>query len=384
VAKEQEHLVVLASKLISFPSITPNSAGSIEFIQNLLSKEGFECFTKDFDVEDGSSNLVTNFYAQRGHKGLNICFVGHLDVVPPGNLSDWNHDPFGGIVVGDILFGRGAVDMKGAIASALAAFIEFKNSNQEARISFLLTTDEEGLGRGGIKKMLPWMSEKNLKIDFGIIGEPTYKTKLGEYLAVGRRGSVNFILTIWGKQGHVAYSESFQNPINLAIEVANELKTCQLDEGSKNFIASSLNITSFDVGNYTTNLVPSEVKIRFNVRFNDNFNETTIVEKIRSLIKIPLESFDLQYECGSLPFLTSDSDLIMQFVQSCEEVVAVKPQFITWGATSDARFLSKYCPCIEFGLQYVVAHQVNEHVPIADLKSLKNIYLQFLQKVHSI
>ncbi len=374
---------VLASKLIQFPSVTPNSEGSIEFVQDLLQEEGFECFIKEFSLGDGSTNTVKNIYAQSGSNGPNICFVGHLDVVPPGNAKDWKYDPFSGVIVEDTLFGRGAVDMKGSIASALSAFIEFKNSNKEAKISFLLTSDEEGLARGGVRKMLPWMQERNLKIDFCILGEPTCKDKVGENIAIGRRGSVNFTITIKGKQGHVAYPESFVNPINTAIDLANILKSTKLDEGTKHFIPSSLNITSFDVGNQVTNVVPSKAVLRFNIRFNDSFDEQTIVEKIRSLTKIAPQDFELEYECGSLPFLTMDSDFISQFKKSSEQVTGIKPQLITWGATSDARFVSKYCPCIEFGLHYVRAHQVDESVHLEDLDSLKLVYLTFLRSVYA-
>jgi succinyl-diaminopimelate desuccinylase len=373
----------LASKLISFPSVTPHSAGSVEFVENLLTKGGFECFIKEFDLGDGSSGVVTNIYAQSGTKGPNICFLGHLDVVPPGNFQDWKYDPFAGIVVEGVLFGRGAVDMKGPIASALAAFLEFKESNADAKISFLLTSDEEGLARGGVRKMLPWMEERNLKIDFAIVGEPTCQNKVGENVAIGRRGSINFVLIIKGKQGHVAYPESFHNPIDLALKVLTELKNTELDQGNDRFIPSSLNITSFDVGNYTTNVVPAKVEIRFNIRFNDNFDEESILKMVRSLIKIPQENFELKHECGSLPFLSKDSDFITRFAQISEQVTGIKPELITSGATSDARFVAKYCPCLEFGLQYVRAHQVDESASLQDLEQLKQVYLKFLQNVHS-
>ncbi len=378
----ENELGFLASKLIQFSSITPNSGGSIEFVQELLLKEGFECFIKEFDSEDGSLAKVKNIYAQRGTQGPNICFVGHVDVVPPGNVENWTYDPFAGVIFEGKLFGRGAVDMKGSIASALSAFIEFKNFNKEAKVSFLLSSDEEGLARGGVRKMLPWMYEKNLKIDFGIIGEPTCKDRVGENIAIGRRGSINFILTIKGKQGHVAYPESFDNPINIATNLACALNSTKLDEGTKYFIPSSLNITSFDVGNQVTNLVPAEVKLRFNVRFNDSFNEDTIASKIRSIVAIYAKDFDLHYECGSLPFLTIDSDLISQFAKSSEQITKIKPQLITSGATSDARFVAKYCPCIEYGLYYVRAHQVDEYVHLEDLDDLKRVYFSFLRSVH--
>ena len=373
----------LASKLISFPSVTPHSAGSVEFIEDLLRKEGFQCFVKEFDLGDGSGGIVTNIYAERGSKGPNICFVGHLDVVPPGNVKEWKYDPFAGVVVDGVLFGRGAVDMKGSIASALSAFLTFKDSNPDAKISFLLTSDEEGIARGGVRKMLPWMQEQNLKLDFAIVGEPTCKKIVGENIAIGRRGSINFVLRIKGKQGHVAYPESFHNPIDIALNVLKDLKTIQLDQGNDRFVPSSLNITSFDVGNYTTNVVPAKAEIRFNVRFNDNFDEDSILKRVRSLITIPQENFDLEHECGSLPFLSKDSDFISRFAQVSEQITGVKPELITSGATSDARFVAQYCPCIEYGLQYLCAHQIDEHVSLKDLEQLKQVYLKFLQNVHS-
>ena len=369
----------IASKLIKFSSITPNSAGSVEFLVDLFTREGFTCIQKDFGL-DGEK--VLNLYAKFGNNGPNICFVGHLDVVPPGELKAWEKDPFSGDIEDGVLFGRGAVDMKGAIGAAISAAIDFKNSKKNnCSVSFLLTTDEEGVARYGIREMLPWMQENGHKIDFAVIGEPTTTKNVGESIAIGRRGSINFILTIKGKQGHVAYPESFVNPINIAMDVASHLSNIKLDDGNKDFMPSSLNITSFDVGNLVTNVVPDSVLIRFNIRFNDNFNEVSILNKIKSIISEKTENFTLEWDCPGLPFLSRKDPLIPKFAESSKAITGLDPNFITTGATSDARFVIHYCACIEFGLQHGRAHQVNEQVKTSDIETLKEIYLTFLREI---
>lgn len=373
-------IAFIASKLISFPSITPSSSGSIEFLESMLSSFGFNCIVKCEPSSYGPQNPVTNMYAYRGKHGPNICFAGHLDVVPPG--GGWLFPPFSGAIEEEKVLGRGAVDMKGAIAAAIVAFLKFASKNKRAKLSFLLTTDEEGVGREGTYKMLKHIDSLGHKIDFAIVGEPTCKEKVGEFIATSRRGSANFKLSIFGAQGHVAYKDSFQNPISTAIRVAKILEETELDCGNENFGPSSLVITSFDVCNSVVNLVPSSASICFNVRFNSNFSSSSLKEKIIAIIKPLAKDFDLQFDCSSEVFSSAKSNLIEKFALVSEQVNGIKPILTSDGATSDARFISSYSPCLEFGLQYLRAHQTNEWALIEDLVALKSTYLAFLDSLY--
>lgn len=366
-----EDVVLLAKHLIEFPSVTPNSAGSLEFVSNLLQSIGFECVLQPF----GPSKEVLNLYAYSGTEGPNVCFVGHVDVVPAG---EWHYEPFMGIIEEGKLIGRGAVDMKGALAAAICAFAEAKKHLKNSRLSFLLTSDEEGEAKYGTQAMLEHIYSLGHRIDFAIVGEPTCKERVGEFIAIARRGSGNFKLRIQGKQGHVAYKGSFQNPISTAIAIAKDLEEAELDKGSEVFVPSTLAITSFDVGNSVVNVVPQAAEIRFNIRFNNSFSNESLKSKVEKLIRSHTQNFELECEFPSQPFVSAQSDLIEAFAAASRQVTGIKPEFTTDGATSDARFVSKYCPCLEFGLQYVRAHQANEWVFLSDLKILKGVYSSFL------
>jgi succinyl-diaminopimelate desuccinylase len=373
-------IALIASKLINFPSVTPSSSGSVEFLENILSSFGFNCIVKSEQSSYGSNNPVINMYAYRGEDGPNVCFAGHLDVVPPG--ENWLFPPFGGEIKDGKVLGRGAVDMKGAIASAVVAFLEFASKNKKAKLSFLLTTDEEGVGRDGTCRMLKHIYSLGHKIDFAVVGEPTCMEKVGEFIATSRRGSANFKLRIFGTQGHVAYKGSFENPISIAVKVASALENVELDHGNENFGPSSLTLTSFDVFNSVVNLVPSSALLCFNVRFNNNFSSSALKEKIVSIIENHCKNFDLEFDCPSEVFASAKSHFIEKFALASQKINGIKPIFTSDGATSDARFISFYSPCLEFGLQYLRAHQVNEWVLIEDLVALKSTYLAFLDSLY--
>ncbi|QEK39394.1 succinyl-diaminopimelate desuccinylase [Candidatus Sneabacter namystus] len=376
-------VIDLAVKLIRFPSVTPDSAGSVEFLEDLFQKEGFSCFRRDFD-SDEYKRPVSNLYAYRGTEGPNICFAGHLDVVPPGNLSDWHFAPFDAVIEGDVLHGRGTVDMKGSIACSIDAALAFIRANPDRRVSFLMTTDEEGVAHDGVKRMLDELEKYNHKLDFAIFGEPTCKEKVGEVIAVGRRGSINFVLTCDGKQGHIAYPDSFVNPVEQVVEIAKNLKEIKLDDVKDKFSASVLNITSIDVGNKVTNLIPARAEIRFNIRFNKVLSESKIVALVSEAARKVTDNFSMSYECSALPFLSEEDDFIRAFAKVSKKITSISPKFVTGGATSDARFVSKCCPCIEFGLHYNRAHQVDEQVGLEDIKKLRDVYKGFLFETLSL
>lgn len=369
-------LISLLEKLVSFPSVTPLSAGSIDFIKKFLKKSNFLIKEKTFSSK---VNKVENIYAKFGKGEKNICFLGHLDVVPVGNVSDWKYSPFSLTKKNGFLYGRGVVDMKGPICAFLSAFDQIKHEIKNISVSILLTTDEEGPAENGVKKMFPWILSQKEKIDFVIAGEPTYRENLYDNIAIGRRGSANFLLKIYGKQGHVAYDSSFKNPIYQSIKVIQSLKKRKIDLGNKYFPPSSLQVTSFDCKNDVTNLIPQSAEIRFNVRFNNNFTEEKIKTFIENIIKEQNVDYDLSCEIPSLPFLAKKSEYLNILLKSVEKITNNTPNLTTDGATSDLRFIFQHCPCAEFGLDYTKAHQVDESVNEKDLLNLSLIYKTFLQ-----
>jgi succinyl-diaminopimelate desuccinylase len=368
----------LTKKLISFPSITPLSSGCIEYIADLLESYGFKTYIVKFGQAAAS---VTNLYAVFGNQGPNICFAGHVDVVPTGPVDQWTYPPFEATIKDDKLYGRGAVDMKAAISAMIIASRDFIKSSQPAsgRISFLLTSDEEGPAQYGIRPMMQWLEENGHKLDFCVLGEPTYQKTFGDVVQIGRRGSASFILDLIGVQGHVAY-DNFLNPNVIAANVAQELICLKLDDAGGLLPPSSLNITSIDTGNYTTNVVPHKTTIRLNIRYNDLHNAAGLEQKIRSITKKFSSNFQLNLiEESPEPFL---SDVNNKYVQKfCKTVAAAlgrAPEFTTYGGASDGRFIIKMCQVVEFGLASQTAHQINEHLFLKDLENLSRIYRDFL------
>ncbi len=369
----------LSKELIKFRSISPNSSGSLEFLSKILSEHKFKCNLLEF-----GKNKVKNLYAvYKGGVGPNICFAGHTDVVPPGDENDWNSDPFQPFVKNGKIFGRGASDMKTAIAayiSSVSLFLSDKNYSFNGSISFLLTADEEGDADYGTKKVIEWLKSKKSKPDFCLVGEPTNPSKIGEMVKIGRRGSLNGIITINGKQGHVAYPEKAKNPIDDLVSICKELQK-PLDSGSKAFQPSNLVVTSVDVNNNVTNLIPQRASIRFNIRFNDNFNSKQLIKLVKDRISKKSIDFKLEYKVSGESFFNYSEKLTDALTNSIKKVTKIKPELSTSGGTSDARFISKICPVIEFGMIGKTMHQVNEYSRIDDIKKLSQIYSSFLDNI---
>jgi succinyl-diaminopimelate desuccinylase len=371
--------IKLAEKLIRFKSISPSSEGSLEYLEQLLKNHKFECHLLEFGEQK-----VKNLYAVfNGGSGPNVCFAGHTDVVPPGDLKSWNSDPFTAVEKNGRIYGRGAADMKSAIAAYVCAVIKFlkdKNSKFNGSISFLLTADEEGEAFFGTKKVVEWLEMKKIELDFCLVGEPTNPVKLGEMLKIGRRGSLNGVIIVNGKQGHVAYPHLAKNPIDGILKICDQLKI-PLDKGSKAFQPSNLVITSIDVDNKITNLIPNKASIRFNIRFNDNFNSKDLIKILHDRLKKTGEDYNLEVKVSGESFFNFSEKLTKAVVTSIKEVRKITPELSTTGGTSDARFISKLCPVIEFGLIGETMHQINENVEIKDIKDLYKIYFNFIENI---
>jgi len=373
----------LSKKLIERPSITPLDAGALDVLQEALESLGFACSRMIFS-EDGHDD-VDNLYARLGDGSPNVCFAGHTDVVPTGDLSSWTSDPFKPEIRDDILYGRGVVDMKCAIAcfaSAVAEYIE--NNKPQGSISFLITGDEEGIAVNGTKKMLKALEEKGEKIDACVVGEPTNPEILGQMIKIGRRGSVSFKLEIFGQQGHVAYPNLADNPVSRITRILHALDTHELDKGTDYFQPSNLEIISIDVGNTASNVIPAMASAVFNIRFNDRHKSSTLIKWIEGICESICETGDAKYKLTSRvsgeAFLTEPGKLSKILSDAAKEVTGLEPELSTSGGTSDARFIKDYCPVVEFGLMNKTAHKIDECAPVASIYGLKDVYLKFLEK----
>lgn len=369
--------IKLSSELIRFKSITPESSGSIEFIRDLLEKNKFKCNLLEF-----GRDKIKNLYASlKGGDGPTFCFAGHTDVVPPGDIKKWKTDPFKAVIKNGKLYGRGSCDMKTAIASFIVAtnkFLKENNSCFNGTLSFLLTADEEGEAEFGTKSVIKWLEKKKKKIDYCLVGEPTNPERLGEMIKIGRRGSVNFNLKVFGVQGHVAYPKKATNPIDTSLLICQKLKK-PFDKGSLNFDPTSLVITSIDVSNNVTNLIPETVEIKFNVRFNDNFKSSEIIEIVNQRIILITSDYRLNANVAGESFINYSEVLTKTIIKSIKKVTSRNPKLSTSGGTSDARFISEICPVIEFGSVGKTMHQINEMVDLKNIKALTEIYYEFLK-----
>ena len=372
----------LARDLIKFPSITPRDAGAINFLSKKLRTLGFNC--KILEFKDKKSKPIKNLYARYGSKQPNICYAGHTDVVPPGNINDWTSNPFKPVVKKNHLIGRGANDMKSSIACFISAVDKFlkNNSKFKGSISFLITGDEEGLAINGTKKVVDYLKKKKEKINFCIVGEPTNPTKLGQMIKIGRRGSLSGKIEISGVQGHVAYPHLSNNPINTLINICKKLKEKKLDTGNKNFQPSNLEFTRIHVDNKAHNVIPSRAEAQFNIRYNNLHTARSLKKKInliiRSLCKKSNSHFKIEYVANGDSFLTKPEKTIYMAKKIIKKITKINPKFSTTGGTSDARFIKKISPCLEFGLVNKTMHKVDECVSIKDLKNLTKIYHNIL------
>ena len=373
----------LAKELIRFPSVTPVDAGIMSFLEKKLKQLGFK--TKVLEFSENNSKPVKNLYARLGNKSPNFCYAGHLDVVPAGNLKDWTVNPFKPSIKKGHLIGRGANDMKSSIAafvSAVSNFIE-NYSNFSGSISLLITGDEEGVAINGTKKVVEYLKKRKEKIDFCLVGEPTNPSKLGEMIKIGRRGSMNGRLTITGVQGHVAYPHRANNPSTALVQILKLIKDIKFDQGTKDFQPTNLEITKININNTADNVIPGVATATFNIRFNNKHSSSSLKKKINKVIKkISAKNkskYKIEYSVSGEAFLTNPNKTTFMIQDVIKKIAKIKPKLSTTGGTSDARFIRKIAPCLEFGLVGKTMHKVDEAVSLSDLKKLTLIYSNILK-----
>ena len=370
--------IELSKALIQRPSVTPADEGALDVLQDALHGLGFACRRLKFEDVD-------NLYAVYGTGAPHLCFAGHTDVVPPGEESKWSDDPFAGVVRDGKLWGRGAADMKSAIAAFAAAAADAINAGDvRGSLSFLITGDEEGAAVNGTRKMLEWARTENISFDHCLVGEPSNPDAMGETIKVGRRGSINCWLTVTGKQGHVAYPHRAQNPIPALMRKLLYLSETPLDEGYERFQPSSLQVTNIEIGNAAHNVIPEKASARFNIRFNPTWTGESIQkwldEKLSALAKETGASYELTSIVSGEAFLTTDMAFLGLIGDCVEEETGRRPEYSTSGGTSDARFIKDYAPVAEFGLVGATMHQIDEHVAVSDITLLAKIYQRFIKQ----
>ncbi len=369
--------VSLTRDLIRCPSVTPADAGALGILQDALEGMGFVCTRYPFKEVD-------NLYARRGTRAPNVCYAGHVDVVPVGDATQWRHNPFGGEIEDGHIWGRGASDMKGGIAAFVAAVSELLAGGwvPSGSISFLITGDEEGPALHGTKKLLEAITAKGEIIDHCLVGEPTNPNTLGEMIKIGRRGSLNGIIKVVGTQGHVAYPDLAGNPVPTMLKLLTALASKKLDEGNGNFQPSNLEITSVDVGNPAHNVIAETATAKFNIRFNTEHSGEDLLAWVEGEAKTARCGFDGRIELDltipGRPFLTKPCGFTDTLSAAIKDITGRAPTLSTSGGTSDARFITHYAPVVEFGLIGKTIHQVNECAAVEDIKNLLQIYKAFL------
>jgi succinyl-diaminopimelate desuccinylase len=375
--------VAIARDLIRCPSVTPAEGGALGYLEGALAAAGFTVQRVTFS-EPGAVD-VENLYARIGTGTPHLMLAGHTDVVPPGDAA-WTHPPFAAEIADGMLFGRGAADMKGAIACKLAAVLDYlaaRGGKPKGSISFLITGDEEGIAVNGTVKLLKWAAARGETFDHCILGEPTNPNALGDMIKIGRRGSLNGALIVTGTQGHVAYPALADNPVRGIVALMGALMAEPLDAGSDHFDPSNLEFTSVDVGNKTVNVIPGEARARFNVRYNDRHTRDglkALIER-RAAAAAGRIRWRIEWEPSNADvFLTRPGPFVDLVAATVKEVTGRQPELSTSGGTSDARFIKDYGPVIEFGLANQTMHKVDERVPTADLVALTAIYRRILER----
>ena len=377
--------LTIARDLLRFPSVTPADGGALAYLHSVLAKAGFSVQRMTF-TEPGTAP-IENLYARIGTEQPNLVFAGHTDVVPPGDEKMWRHPPFAGEVPDGKLFGRGAVDMKGGIACFVAAALDYLAANngkpKHGSISLLITGDEESIAVNGTIKLLQWAAARGEKFDHCVLGEPSNVDMLGDTIKAGRRGSLNGVLVVTGKQGHVAYPDRADNPVRGLVKLIAAIQA-PLDDGSAQFDPSNLEFTSIDIGNKTVNLIPGEARARFNIRFNDRHSQDSLKQLIGQRAEAAAEGrvrFAIEWEPSNADvFVTKPGPFTELAASAIAEVTGRKPKLSTTGGTSDARFIKDYCPVLEFGLVGQTMHAIDECVPVADLVALTAVYRRIIEK----
>jgi len=363
--------LALAQALIRRPSVTPKDAGALDILETVLKELGFATHRLPFGDVD-------NLYARLGDAAPHFCFAGHTDVVPVG--EGWSADPFAAEVKDGMLYGRGAADMKSAIAAFVAAAA--KVGKPKGSISLLITGDEEGVAVNGTVKLLEWLKERGEKIDHCVVGEPTSVGHAGDTLKIGRRGSINFKLMVKGMQGHVGYPQKAKNPIPALAELITQLATHKLDKGTEHFDPSTLAFTSVDVGNDATNVIPGEARAAFNIRFNDKHTPGSLTNWVKDrAAQIAQQSgceIEVTAQTSGVSFLTAPGKFTQLISDTVAGITGQSPFFSTSGGTSDARFIKDVCPVVELGLAGGTMHKADECVPVAEIAALTEIYTALL------
>ncbi len=371
--------VALAQDLIRRASVTPADAGAIGLLAEALEGLGFTCHRLHSNERGGPT--IQNLYARLGDAPPNFCFAGHTDVVPPGDAAAWSRDPFGGAIADGRLYGRGAADMKGALAAMVAAVDGFLTDGKpKGSISFLITGDEEGRALNGTRAVLDWMTARGETIDVCVLGEPTNPETLGTTFKIGRRGSLTGRLTVRGTQGHVAYPQLADNPLPRLVRLLAALDALTLDHGTAHFDPSNLEIVSIDVGNPAANVIPAHGAAVFNIRFNDSYDGATLEALLRSTLDAAGGAYELAVELTGDSFLSPPGPFTDLVADAVAAATGVTPQPSTTGGTSDARFIHRHCPVVEFGLTGQTMHKVDENVPVADIIALARIYRGILER----
>ncbi len=372
--------VALTQSLIRCPSVTPAEAGALDLLERVLAGLGFRCWRLPFQAV--GTERVDNLYARWGEgDGPAFAFAGHSDVVPVGDRGGWTSDPFAAEIRAGRLLGRGAADMKAAIACFIAAaerFLARQAAEFPGRIALLITGDEEGPSVNGTKPMLDWMRRQAERVDACLVGEPTNPTALGEMAKIGRRGSMTGRLTVKGVQGHSAYPHLADNPIHHLIRMLDSVTREPLDAGTEHFQPSTLQVTSIDVGNPASNVIPAIARAVFNIRFNDAHSSSGLTRWLRERFDAIGASYELKVEVSGESFLTPPGRLSEILAAAVEQVVGRRPELSTTGGTSDARFIKDYCPVAEFGMVGQTMHKVDEAVDLADIERLSAIYERVL------
>mgnify|MGYP006429779855 CR=1 FL=1 len=369
--------VACAQDLIRCESVTPADGGALDLLQEMLARLGFDCTRLPF--QEAGTEPVDNLYAERRGPAANVCFAGHTDVVPAGDPEAWRVPPFAGEVVDRQLIGRGAVDMKGAIAAWVAAVSRIPL--EAGTLSLLITGDEEGPSVNGTRKVLPWLTDQGIELGCCVVGEPTSGARLGDTVKIGRRGSLNATIAVYGTQGHTAYPQHADNPVHRLAAALGDLAHEPFDQGSEHFEPTRLQVTSVDVGNPATNVIPASVTANLNVRFNDLWESAGIERWIQQRLDrhCPRNALDVRVSGES--FLSAPGPLSDALVGACTEVLGAAPVLGTGGGTSDARFIKDFCPVAELGLRNATAHQIDERTDIEELYRLTDIYEAALKRL---
>ncbi|HEX9772884.1 MAG TPA: succinyl-diaminopimelate desuccinylase [Steroidobacteraceae bacterium] len=367
--------LALAQALIRCKSVTPHDGGAQALLAQALEPFGFTWHAVPFT--DAGTPDVTNLFARVGHGPPHLAFAGHTDVVPVGDRAGWHSDPFGGEVTNGTLYGRGAADMKGAIAcfvAAAARFLAARNGDPGGSISLLITGDEEGAAVNGTARLVEWLRHEGETIDACVVGEPTNPNRLGEMIKIGRRGSLSGWLTVTGTQGHTAYPHLADNPLPRLVRMLGAIAEAKLDDGTPHFQPSNLELTSIDVGNTATNVIPAKAIASFNIRFNDRHTGKSLTEWLRRTFDAVSGDYDLRIVVSGEAFLTEQGPFSALLASAVERSTGIRPEFSTTGGTSDARFIRALCPVAEFGLLSQTMHKTDECVALADLAALTQVY----------